>query len=300
MNSWFARASASLLLGCSLGLAQNSASDQVLAPYKWKSQKRDTVQDRLVLYYFGASECPPCNAPENVELIKQLKARLPAAHPDLLVKTVLIHLDHDFERAQEFAGKYGAWDEISVGSDWFNELTQHYRAKSKANAIPHVMVFRDSDGFDPAPVRGHYLKQRILVGDYLVGPELGKWLEHGTPLWYLETLVGDADVNPPRFEGRWKSTKARNPDQVAEVLELTVVPASSQFRIELQEAGAASSIRCSEGTLSHPRKLSFTAQEDDTTATAECVLSLDGRRMRLAFKPLGWSEQTIILDRVAE
>ena len=207
-------------------MAQNSDSGQVLAPYKWKSQKRDTVQDRLVLYY--------------------------------------------------------------------------------------------------------YLKQRLLVGDYLVGRELSEWLECGTPLWYLETLVGDADGTPPRFggpsytrpagkgayndglaelvppdvrgkaEGRWKSTKARNPDQVAEVLDLTVVPASSQFRMELQEDGAASSIRCSEATLSHPRKLSFTAQDDDTTATAECVLSLDGRRMRLVFKPHGWSEQTMILDRVAE
>ena len=246
MNPSTARASAGLLLGCSLSLAQDPGNGQVLAPYKWEGRNRDTVQDRLVLYYFGASGCPPCNAPENVELIKQVKARLPAAHPDLLVKSVLICLDHDFERARDFAAKYGAWDEVSVGSNWFNELTQHYLAKSKANAIPHVMVFRDSDGFDPAPARGHYLKQ------------------------------------------------------VAELLELTVVPASSQFRIELQEDGAASSIRCSEGTLSHPRKLGFTAQEDDTTATAECALSLDGRTMRLAFNPRGWSERTMTLNRVAE
>lgn len=222
MKPWFVVVPAGLLLGCSLLGGQGSTAG-VLAPYQWHGKPRDAVQDRLVLYYFGASDCPPCNAPQNIELLKQVKARLPGAHPDLLVKTVLICLDHDFERAREFAAKYGAWDEISVGSVWFNELTQHYLAKSKANVIPHV-------------------------------------------------------------------------------LELDVIPLSvpERFRLDLREDGESSSVQCSDAILSPSRRLTFTAKDDSTTATGECVLSLDGRRIGLVLTATNWMERTMILDRVAE
>ena len=250
----------------------------------------------------GASDCAPCNVPENIHLVRQVKARLPSAYPDLVVKFVLVYLDHDFDRAREFAGKYGVWDEISIGSVWFNELAQLYLASSKAAAIPHVMVFSDSDAFDPVRGRGHYLKRTLLVGDYIVGPELNEWLQHGVPLWHLDTLIGDADSASPRFAGRWRSSKERNADQAAELLELTVVPtnAPGRFRLELLEDGEPSSAQCSDAILSPPRKLTFTAQEDSTTATGECVLSLDARHMRLALAVTNWMEQTMILERIAE
>jgi hypothetical protein len=117
-------------------------------------------------------------------------------------------------------------------------------AKSKANAIPHVMVFRGSDGFAPAPERGHYLKQRLLVGDYLVGPELEDWLQQGLPLRHLETLIGESAGEPPRFDGRWRNTKNRNPDRDAESIELDVIPLSGpeRFRIELREGDESTGV----------------------------------------------------------
>jgi len=70
MKPWIVCVSAGLLLSCSLTGAQTPINSKVLAPYKWEGKSRDVVQDRLVLYYFGASDCAPCNTPQNIELLK--------------------------------------------------------------------------------------------------------------------------------------------------------------------------------------------------------------------------------------
>jgi thiol-disulfide isomerase/thioredoxin len=64
------------------------SGNEVLAPYKWEGKQDQALQDRLVVYYFGGSECPPCNSVEHTRAIIQVKERLPVAYPDLLFKSV--------------------------------------------------------------------------------------------------------------------------------------------------------------------------------------------------------------------
>jgi len=221
--------------------AQISTANEVLAPYKWEGKPRQEVRDRLVIYYFGSSECPS------------------------------------------------------------NELAQHYLAEAKAPAIPHVMVFKDVDGFEER--RGHYIKRRILVGDYMGPAELTEWSNQGFPLWRLDAVAQEGGRASSPFEGRWSSGKPMNPHQVAELLELTVRPANElgRFPLALLEDGKPASVTCTDALLASPAKLTFTARDDSTVAAVECVLSLDERHMRLAFMHTnGIPMRSIVLERMPE
>ena len=294
-------AASGVLMFCPQLQVRVLSSGEVMAPYKWEGAQRGALQDRLVLYYFGSSECPSCNSAENVQAIIQAKERLPEAHPDLLVKFVLVYLDQDFDRAREFAGKHGVWDEISIGSAWYNELAQLYLAESKAPAIPHVLIFKDWDGFEEG--RGHFLKRRQLVGDYMGAQELTEWLKQGFPLWRLDGPASEFDGTSAPFEGKWSSRKRNNPGLVAELLEFTVcrTEEKSWFRLKLSEDGEPASVQCSDAMLVAPVKLTFTVRDDTTVARGECVLSLDARHMRLALSHTnGMPWRSLVLSRAVE
>ena len=52
-----------------------------LGAYKWKDIPNQSTKDRLVFYYFGASDCAPCVQAENVKAIRMAKEQAARKHP---------------------------------------------------------------------------------------------------------------------------------------------------------------------------------------------------------------------------
>ena len=52
-------------------------------------------------------------------------------------------MDEDIEEGLKFIKKYGYWDEISIGSFYYNELALNYLNKTEIPGVPHVMVYKD-------------------------------------------------------------------------------------------------------------------------------------------------------------
>lgn len=133
----------------------------------------------LVIFYFGATSCGPCNRPEVIESIKKLKTDFPEKHKEYKTKFVMVCMDQDIEEGIAYLEKYGFWDEVSIGSHYQNELVLNYLSKTNIPGVPHILIFKDFyEEKKSVPV----IKERQLITQILGGTQIVEWVQKGFPL----------------------------------------------------------------------------------------------------------------------
>jgi hypothetical protein len=293
-------ASPFLLLAAFLAFQPAPARGQdgdLLGKYKWEGVPFQSKRDRLVFYYFGASDCGPCNQAENIKAIRQVKDQLAKRYPEYVTKCVGVSFDTDFHAGATFLKKYGPWDEISIGSGFYNELWLRSARTTSIPGIPHVLVFLDEDGYSQQ--RSHYTASRLLVGEYVGLLEVQHWIARALPLWRLEVesleqnKTGSAAVNP--FVGTWKSKKADQPFGIAETELQIQQTASGELRGSIRSAGDEAETQCMEVKLLTPQRLRIKCFPG-STVSSDCFLSLDGESLFL--KPETARGQGVLFRRV--
>lgn len=144
--------------------------------------KEEEFEETLVVYYFGATNCGFCTAPENINKIKKIKTDFSAREKSLYAKFVMVCMDEDIKEGLKFIKKYGYWDEISIGGFYKNELALSVLNRARIPGVPHILVFRDTLTRERwnIPV----LKKRRLLVDLVGGKEIEDWIEEGYPLSY--------------------------------------------------------------------------------------------------------------------
>jgi hypothetical protein len=132
----------------------------------------------LVIYYFGAASCGWCNTEDCINSIKRLHKEFSGIHKEYIVKFVMVCMDTNIEEGLKFIGKYGYWDEISVGSHYKNELVMNYLDKTSIPGVPHVIVFRDLYENDSTPI----IKERKTIKDLVGANKIKEWVDKKYPL----------------------------------------------------------------------------------------------------------------------
>lgn len=142
--------------------------------------EEEEFEEILVVYYFGATNCGFCTAPENIKKIKKIKTDFSAREKGLYAKFVMVCMDEDIKEGLKFIKKYGYWDEISIGGFYKNELALSVLNRARIPGVPHILVFQDT------LARGRWnipvLKKRMLLADLVGGKEIEDWIEEGYPL----------------------------------------------------------------------------------------------------------------------
>ncbi|MBI3586971.1 MAG: hypothetical protein HY088_07575 [Ignavibacteriales bacterium] len=138
---------------------------------------QDKSKEVYVVYYFGATDCPPCNTPKNIENIKRIKAELPKKYSDKEFKFVMVTFDEDIEEGIKFVKKYGFWDEISVGKRYENELVMQHLNTAKIPGLPHIFV-NQTFLINNTPT----VKSKTTIVELLGAKQIDQWVENGFPL----------------------------------------------------------------------------------------------------------------------
>jgi len=71
--------------------------------------EEEEFEKALVVYYFGATNCGFCTAPENIEKIKKIKTDFSTRDKGLKAKFVMVCMDEDIKEGLKFIKKYGYW-----------------------------------------------------------------------------------------------------------------------------------------------------------------------------------------------
>jgi len=144
--------------------------------------EEEEFEKALVVYYFGATNCGFCTAPENIEKIKKIKTDFSTRDKGLKAKFVMVCMDEDIKEGLKFIKKYGYWDEISIGGFYKNELALSVLNRARIPGVPHILVFQDTLTRERwnIPV----LKERKLLVDLVGEKEIEAWIEEGYPLSY--------------------------------------------------------------------------------------------------------------------
>lgn len=130
-------------------------------------------KENLVLFYFGATSCGPCNETKTINNIKKIKNEFSKTHSQYNVKYIMVCLDQDIKEGLEFIGKYGYWDEISVGSHYKNELVMEYLDKTKLPGVPHIIVYHDEYEKPSTPI----IKHRQVLMDLVGSSQIDDWVK---------------------------------------------------------------------------------------------------------------------------
>lgn len=135
------------------------------------------AQEKITIYYFGATSCGPCNRPEVVESVKKIKEQFKAAYKEYDVKCVMVCMDTEIEEGLKFVKKYGYWDEISIGSHYDNELAFISLNKTKIPGVPHIFVYHDV--FEKQANSTNIIKSRSLIKEVMGGEDIVAWVNGG-------------------------------------------------------------------------------------------------------------------------
>ncbi|MBI3578910.1 MAG: hypothetical protein HY089_05800 [Ignavibacteriales bacterium] len=138
---------------------------------------QEKSKEVYVVYYFGATDCGPCNTPKNIENIKKIKAELPKKYSGKEFKFVMVTFDEDIEEGIKFVKKYGFWDEISVGKRWQNELVMQHLNTAKLPGLPHIFVDQ-TFLIKNEPI----VKSKTTIVELLGGKQIDQWVADGFPL----------------------------------------------------------------------------------------------------------------------
>ena len=141
------------------------------------------AQERLTIYYFGATSCGPCNRPEVIESLKKLPVAFKNVHTDLDTKFVMVCMDTNIQEGLIFIKKYELWDEISIGSHYDNELALLVLNKTPMPGLPHIVVYRDTM---KKTKYASTIENRDLLKDIVGGKPIVEWVNSGMSLDLLD------------------------------------------------------------------------------------------------------------------
>lgn len=133
----------------------------------------------VVLVLLGASFCGAQHKPGFARAVEDAKqqVRRQAAARGAQFRAVAVSLDWDPKEAMEFLASFGAFDEISVGSNWLNEGAQRYiwRDFPSEPAVPQVLVIeRQVETVPGVKTSGERVLHRVLGSDPVI-----EWVKAG-------------------------------------------------------------------------------------------------------------------------
>ena len=133
----------------------------------------------VVLVLLGASFCGAQHKPGFAQAVEDAKQRVrqQAAARGAQFRAVAVSLDWDPEEAMEFLAGFGAFDEISVGSNWLNEGAQRYiwRDFPSDPVVPQIVVIeRQVETVPGVKTQGERLLQRVQGSDPVI-----EWVRAG-------------------------------------------------------------------------------------------------------------------------
>lgn len=129
------------------------------------------AQEQLTVFYFGATDCGPCNRPDVIESIDIIRTTFDSLHSEFETKLVMITMDENMDEAIKYIQKYEYWDETSMGSRYNNELILAHLNKAEIPGVPHIMVFKDSfkdGGFGTQTIKNREFVKSIMGGEKIV------------------------------------------------------------------------------------------------------------------------------------
>lgn len=132
------------------------------------------AQEQLTVFYFGASDCGPCNRPDVIKSIDEIRNSFDSMHPNYDTKLVMVAMDEDIEKGLKYTTKYEKWDEISIGSRYHNENTLAHLNNIMIPGVPHIIIFKDS--FEVGDYGAEIIKNREFVKNILSGEEIVAWV----------------------------------------------------------------------------------------------------------------------------
>ncbi len=138
------------------------------------------AQEHLTIFYFGATNCGPCNRPEVVKSIKEMKAQFDSVHKDFKTKFVMVCMDENIAEGLKFINKYGYWDEISIGGWFHNELVLANLNKATIPGVPHIFIYRET--FEKAKYGVELIKTKKLIKEIVGGDKIVDWVKSGLDL----------------------------------------------------------------------------------------------------------------------
>ncbi|MCP9290159.1 thioredoxin-like domain-containing protein [Gracilimonas sediminicola] len=133
------------------------------------------AQEQLTVFYFGASDCGPCNRPDVIESIDKIRANFDSQHTNYDTKLVMVAMDEDIDTGLKYISKYDEWDEISIGSRYHNENTLAHLNNIMIPGVPHIIIFKDT--FEVGDYGVEIIKNRELVKNILSGEEIVSWVD---------------------------------------------------------------------------------------------------------------------------
>lgn len=134
-------------------------------------------QEQLTVFYFGASDCGPCNRPEVISSINQINAEFDSLHQNINVKLVMVTIDNDREEAIKYINKYDSWDEFSMGSRYNNEHTISYLNQMEIPGLPHIVIYKDLLADSDYGTKS--IQSREFVKNIMGGVDIVKWVNSG-------------------------------------------------------------------------------------------------------------------------
>lgn len=137
-------------------------------------------QKQLTVFYYGATDCGPCNRPEVIASINKLKADFASLHTDFKTKFVMVAVDNTIEEGLQFINKYDPWDEVAMGSRYNNELALANLNGVDIPGLPHIFVFEDE--FENAGYGVVVREKRTLLKKILGGEPIVSWVNSGMKL----------------------------------------------------------------------------------------------------------------------
>ncbi len=132
------------------------------------------AQEQLTVFYFGATNCGPCNRPEVIESIDVIRAEFDSLHSEFETKLVMVTMDENMDEAIKYIQKYEYWDEVSMGSRYHNELILAHLNEADIPGVPHIMIFKDS--FEDGGYGTQTIKNREFVKSIMSGDEIVAWV----------------------------------------------------------------------------------------------------------------------------
>ena len=165
---------------CALALANSASLAQ--AP-RYSPTNANPNGPELVMTYISSSWCIGNRAPglhEAVDSLKLLLANWAHQH-DMTFRAVGVALDWQPDSGLVYLAEFGKFDELNVGSNWFNlsAATFIWGDTSSAPSIPQVLVYRHdiSSTKNRVTVGKPVLLKRVQGGDQVVA-----WARSGAPL----------------------------------------------------------------------------------------------------------------------
>ncbi|MBW3573034.1 MAG: hypothetical protein KY467_18210 [Gemmatimonadetes bacterium] len=127
----------------------------------------------VVLVLLGASFCGAQHKPGFAQAVEDAKqqVRRQAVAGGAQFRAVAVSLDWDPKEAMEFLAGFGAFDEISVGSNWLNEGAQRYiwRDHQSDPVVPQIVVIERQVETAPAiKTQGERVLQRVQGSDQII------------------------------------------------------------------------------------------------------------------------------------